>query len=109
MRSLAAWETTDMDGIWNLHVATPMGSQDFKLTIETLDTPNTFHGVIDGRLGVQEFVGTVELDGKLVWSIPMTEPVKMSLEYEAVIDGLTMTGVAKLGSFGNATFTGSKV
>ena len=97
-----------MDGIWKLHVATPMGSQDFTLTITTLDSPNTFHGVIDGRLGIQEFDGEV-VDGKLLWSIPMTEPVKMSLEYEAVIDGLTMTGVAKLGSFGNATFTGSKV
>ena len=39
----------------------------------------------------------------------MTQPMPMDLDFTADIEGDSINGNVKLGSFGNATFSGSRV
>ena len=45
----------------------------------------------------------------LTWEIEMTSPMPMTLEVSAAVDGDTIGGNVKLGAFGDATFTGTRV
>jgi hypothetical protein len=45
----------------------------------------------------------------LTWKIEMTSPMPMTLEVSAAVDGDTIAGNVKLGAFGDATFTGTRI
>ena len=59
--------------------------------------------------------GTLELkdgavDGDTVsWKADITNPMPITLEFSATVDGDSLSGDVKLGSFGNASFTGTRI
>ena len=91
------------DGNWKITINTPMGAQEVNASITT--SGDTFTGKTTGRMGEQEISGTVDGD-KLTWSSAITQPMPMTLEFEATVSGDNMTGNVKLGAFGNASLTG---
>jgi hypothetical protein len=94
------------DGDWNVTMNSPMGSQSATLTLAA--DGGSLSGKIAGPQGVQEFEGgTVDGDA-LSWKIAMTQPMPMELEFDATLDGDSIKGNVKLGSFGNATFEGTR-
>ena len=96
-----------MDGDWKLVLETPMGPQEAQLTVKaTSDT--TFDGVMSGASGQQPFMGAIEGDS-LVWQTDITSPMPLTLEFNVTVDGEAMTGSVKLGMFGNAPVTGTRV
>ncbi|MEX0943562.1 MAG: hypothetical protein WD002_13570 [Pseudomonadales bacterium] len=84
----------------------PMGTQDATLTLKA--DGNSLSGKIVGPQGTQDFDGG-SIDGEaLSWKINMTQPMPIELEFDAKVDGDTITGNVKLGAFGNATFDGQR-
>jgi hypothetical protein len=51
--------------------------------------------------------GTVD-GGNLAWKFEMTSPMPMTLEFDATVDGDAISGNVNLGSFGTATFAGTR-
>lgn len=94
------------DGTWKITINTPMGAQTVTATITT--SGDTFTGKTESPMGSQEITGKVNGD-KLTWSSDITSPMPMTLDFEATVAGDSMTGNVKLGAFGNAPLSGSRV
>ncbi len=94
------------DGNWKITINTPMGAQEVTANITT--SGDTFTGRTEGRMGSQEIQGKVAGD-TLTWSANITNPMPMQLDFQATVSGDTMTGNVKLGAFGNAPLSGTRV
>jgi hypothetical protein len=94
------------DGNWKITINTPMGAQEVTASITT--SGDTFTGKTSGRMGDADISGKVAGD-TLTWSSAITQPMPMTLEFEATASGDTMTGNVKLGAFGNAPLSGVRV
>lgn len=94
------------DGAWKITVNTPMGPQAVTATIVTAG--DTFTGTAESAMaGTKDIAGTVSGD-TLTWSMDITSPMPLTLEFDAKVDGDAMTGNVKLGMFGAATLTGAR-
>lgn len=94
------------DGKWKVTINTPMGAQTVNVDIKT--NGDTFTGSTESPMGSQEVSGKVD-GNKLTWSSNITNPMPMTLEFEATVDGDAMTGNVKLGAFGNAPLKGERI
>ena len=94
------------DGKWKVTINTPMGAQ--TVTVDITTSGDTFTGKTESPMGSQEISGKVAGD-TLTWSANITQPMPMTLEFEAKVDGDNMTGNVKLGAFGNAPLKGERV
>ena len=93
-------------GTWNTTMNTPMGAQQGTLTLE--ESGGALNGKMVGAQGELEIKdGSVD-GGSGSWKADITSPMAMTLEFEAKVDGDTMTGNVKLGAFGNASFEGTR-
>ncbi len=94
------------DGTWNVTLNTPMGAQAGTLDLAT--EGNSLTGTLSGPQGSIELEnGTADGDS-LSWTVNMTQPMPITIEATATIDGDEISGEAKLGAFGTATFSGSR-
>ncbi len=94
------------DGNWNITTTSPMGSQQGTLSLAT--EGGTLTGKMSGPQGdidIQD--GTVDGDN-LTWKAEVTQPMAITLEVEAAVDGDSISGSIKLGAFGNASFSGDR-
>jgi len=94
------------DGNWKITINTPMGAQEVTASITT--SGDTFTGKTEGRMGAGEIAGKVDGD-TLTWSTSITQPMPMTLEFQAKVEGDNMSGNVKLGAFGNAPLKGVRV
>ena len=93
------------DGNWKITIDTPMGARTVDATIKT--SGGTFTGTTESEMGSQEISGTVEGD-TLAWSMDITNPMPMKLEFNATVEGDALNGKVKLGMFGNANIRGER-
>ena len=95
-----------VDGTWNVTMQTPMGAQAGTLTFVTDGGTLTGEmGGAQGDLALEE--GTCD-GNDLSWVVNMTSPMPIKVEATATVDGDSISGEAKLGAFGTATFEGSR-
>jgi len=95
------------DGNWNVTINSPMGAQEAVLTLNT--DGGTLSGSMAGAQGTQEFSGGTVDGDSLAWEVNMTQPMPMTLEITGAVNGDVIEGNVKLGAFGNASFTGTRV
>lgn len=93
------------DGNWNVTINTPMGAQTLAVNITTAG--GSFTGAASGQMGTQEISGKVDGD-TLTWSTNITNPMPMQLDFQAKVEGDSMSGTVKLGMFGAAPLTGQR-
>ena len=94
------------DGTWNVTLNTPMGAQ--AGTLELATDGNTLTGTMSGPQGSMELEnGTADGDS-LSWTVNMTQPMPITIEATATVDGDAISGEAKLGAFGTAPFSGTR-
>ena len=94
------------DGTWKISLNSPMGAQDATLVLATEGDKVT--GRMEGQQGTMEISdGTADGDN-LTWKAELTQPMPMTLEFKAKVEGDNISGDVALGSFGNATFTGTR-
>ena len=95
------------DGQWETTMNTPMGQQ--KATIPLATDGDTLTGTMEGQQGTLELKdGAVDGDS-VSWKADITNPMPITLEFSATVDGDSLSGDVKLGSFGNASFTGTRI
>ena len=83
-----------------------MGAQQVTLTL--VSEGSSLSGKLGGPQGEMEFKdGTIDGDN-LSWTISIDQPMPMQIETTATVDGDTLTGESKLGSFGTAKLTGTR-
>lgn len=94
------------DGNWTITTTSPMGSQEGTLSLAT--DGGSLSGKMSGPQGdidIQD--GTADGDN-LTWKAEVTQPMAITLEVEAAVDGDSISGSIKLGAFGNASFSGAR-
>ena len=95
------------DGDWKVTLNSPMGAQEATLTLDS--SGDSLSGKMAGAQGTQEFEGGTVDGNSLTWDVKMTQPMPMDLNFTAEIDGDNISGNAKLGAFGDASFEGARV
>lgn len=93
-------------GKYKVTLNTPMGAQQGVLDIEV--DGGMLTGVMTGAQGALPLSDGKANGNALTWKAAMTQPMPMTLEFDAKVEGDTISGTVKLGAFGNATFAGSR-
>ena len=96
-----------INGDWKVTMNSPMGAQD--ATLSLVADGAALSGKIVSSQGTQEFAGGSVDGSSLAWKVKMTQPMPMELDFSATVEGDGISGNAKLGMFGNATFSGTRV
>ena len=94
------------DGTWNVKMDSPMGAQEVTLTLVT--NGKELSGKLVGAQGTMEFTGGTVDGDNLTWTVSIQQPMPMDIETTATVSGDSITGEAKLGSFGTAKLTGTR-
>lgn len=96
-----------VDGKYDVTMNTPMGAQ--KATMEFTTDGTKLSGRMSSMMGAVEFDDGVVDGNNLTWVANAKTPMgDMAVECNAVVDGDTLTGEAKTGSFGSASFSGTR-
>jgi aerobic carbon-monoxide dehydrogenase large subunit len=95
-----------IDGDWKFVLSTPMGPQAFAGRLAT--SGDQLSGVFVMNMDEAHFTGTVD-GNHLKWDLKVTKPMKITLKYEATVDGDTLTGKCKMGILGSAKLVGERV
>jgi hypothetical protein len=96
------------DGKWEISMNTPMGAQ--AGTLDLKEDGSALTGTMSAAAtpDVMEVTdGTVDGDN-LTWKAALTQPMPITLEFKASVDGDKISGDVKLGTFGDATFEGTR-
>ena len=93
-------------GNWSVTMKSPMGAQD--ATLSLVDDNGVLSGSMAGPQGEQAFSGGSVDGDAIAFNIEMTQPKPMTIECQAVVSGDDISGSAKLGAFGQATFSGTR-
>jgi hypothetical protein len=93
-----------VDGVWKVTVRGPTGAEVTTLRLETVDGVLT--GTQTGQGQTSEILDA-KVDGNNVyWANQVTKPLKMKVEFSAVVEGDTLNGKVKAGFAGSFPFTG---
>ena len=103
---IAAPAAVQIDGNWKFVLSTPLGPQAFTGRMST--DGNNLTGVFIMNMDEAHFTGTFK-GNHLVWDLKVTKPMKITLKYEAHIDGDKLLGKCKMGIFGTAKLVGERV
>ena len=92
-------------GKWNITLKTPLGEKSGVLELATVGSSLT-GSLSDADHHVVISDGKVE-GNRLSWSAKITQPMRLSFKFTAVVEGDRISGAAKH-LLGNATFTGTR-
>lgn len=96
-----------LDGVWDAVVNSPMGAQKSALTLKTDGNIVTGESSGDGGVSVPVLDGKID-GGKVSWSVEVTSPMKIKVDFEGTLAGDKIEGVAKPGMFGKFPFTATR-
>ena len=101
----AATAANGEGALWNTTLQTPMGPQNMQVRLNIQG--KTLTGTIQSQMGGGDISGTAS--GKdLAWTMKVTQPMPLELEFKVEVDGNAMRGDVKLGGFGTAKLTGTR-
>jgi hypothetical protein len=102
----ASANMADVTGTWKMTVETQAGSGN--PTVMLKQEGENLTGTYKGQLGEAPLKGTVK-GNDIQFSFKVNaQGQDLDIEYSGTVDGNTMKGKVKLGSFGEGTFTGKK-
>ncbi|MHB6911188.1 hypothetical protein [Streptomyces sp. DB-54] len=96
--------STEIDGVWDLTVVTPIGCVRPVIELRTEDglLVGTAHGA-DEDLPLKD----VTFDGdRLAWKQSITRPMRLDLAFAVTVDGDTLAGTSKAGRLQSSKVTG---
>jgi len=96
----------DVDGKWNCTVDSPMGEQEFVLTVES--NGDRFSGSAVGNIGSRDIPDGIVDGNDLSWTMQISKPMPVTLTCKATVSGDSLEGKVKAGIFGSFPITGSR-
>jgi hypothetical protein len=96
-----------IDGSWEVSMNTPMGEQRGTLTLKA--DGNALSGKVETAMGSEVFTNGKVSGNNLEWSIDISKPMPMTLNFKTTVEGDSMSGNVGLGMFGSAPLTGQRV
>ncbi len=97
---------SEVNGSWDTVIDTPMGQQKPVLTLQTDGGKLT--GTMAGAQGTVDIKDGAVDGNKATWNVEITSPMPMTLGFSITVDGDALNGNVKLGSFGNASISGTR-
>jgi hypothetical protein len=95
-----------IDGNWKIAMETPLGTRQASLTLDTSGGGLT--GKMTGDAGSTAIYDGQVNGNAIGFKVDIVEPMPMTLEFTATVEGDKFAGNVKLGMFGNAPLTGSR-
>ena len=96
----------DVDGKWNCTVDSPMGEQEFVLTV--VGDGDRFSGSAEGSIGSKDISEGIVDGNELAWSMQISNPMPITLACKATVNGDTLEGKVKAGIFGTFSVKGTR-
>jgi hypothetical protein len=95
-----------VDGSWKIAMETPLGTRNATLTLAT--SGGTLTGTMSGEAGSTEIADGRVNGNQVSFSVDITQPMPLTLEFSAVVEGDKISGSVKLGMYGNAPLSGTR-
>ena len=96
----------DVDGKWNCIVDSPMGEQEFVLTVNS--SGGSFSGSAEGNIGSKQIPEGVVDGDDLAWTMQISKPMPVTLACKATVSGDSLEGKVKAGIFGSFPIRGTR-
>jgi hypothetical protein len=96
-----------VDGKFDVTIHAPQGDQPMTIVLTTDGA--TITGTAESAEGVADLVEPSYQGNDVKWKLPITLPMPLTLEFEATVDGDSISGVAKVGAMATIPFDGSRV
>ncbi len=96
----------NVDGKWDCSVSSPMGEQDFVLTV--VSNGDRFSGSAEGSIGGKDIADGMVDGDSLAWTMHVSKPMPLTLTCRATVTGDTIAGTVKAGIFGSFPVTGKR-
>ena len=96
-----------VDGKYDVTIHSPQGPQSMTIVLTTDGASLT--GIAHSAEGETELVEPAYEGSTVTWKLPITVPMPLTLEFEATIDGDSISGVAKVGAIASIPFDGTRV
>jgi hypothetical protein len=95
-----------VDGTWKIKLSTPMGERDGTMSLAADGA--ALSGTFDGPQGQQEVEGSADGDA-IKLKADVTGPMgAMTIEWDGAVEGDSISGTVKFGTFGEGSFTGTR-
>lgn len=95
-----------VDGTWKIAMETPLGTRQATLALNAAG--GTLSGTLSGEAGTTAIENGRVSGNDVAFTVDITDPMAMTLEFSATVAGDAMTGSVKLGMFGTAPLTGTR-
>ncbi len=96
-----------VDGTYKVDINSPMGTQSATLTLKTAGS--SLSGTSAGAQGTQDFDGGTVDGNDFAFSMSLSGPMgQIQLDFKGTVDGDDISGNVQLGSYGSASFKGSR-
>ena len=96
-----------VDGTYKVDINSPMGTQSATLTLKT--DGSSLSGSSAGAQGTQDFTGGTVDGNDFAFSMSLSGPMgQIQLDFKGTVDGDDISGNVQLGSYGSASFKGSR-
>ena len=96
----------DVDGKWNCTVDSPMGEQEFVLTVNS--DGDRFSGSAEGNIGSKDIAEGVVDGNDIAWTMQISKPMPLTLTCKATVSGDSLEGKVKAGIFGSFPVRGTR-
>jgi hypothetical protein len=96
----------EIDGKWNCTVESPMGDQDFVLTVAR--DGDRFTGSAEGAIGGKDIPDGIVEGETLRWTMHVSKPLPVTLACTATVEGDALMGSVKAGFLGSYPIRGKR-
>ncbi len=93
-----------IDGAWVISIKSPLGAQ--RVTLHFSTNGGQLAGMMESKLGSGVISDGRVVGPTLTWTSTIERPRHAKLEFSANIDGDSISGIAKMGTFVQTTFKG---
>ena len=94
-------------GSFQVIINSPLGDRETTLNLDV--TGEAVSGSIHSEDVLQNFSGGVINGNEVSWEMDLTRPVPLHLICTAIVKGNLISGVMRLGAFGDANFSGTRI
>ena len=94
-------------GSFQVIINSPLGDRETTLNLDV--TGEAVSGSIHSEDVLQNFSGGVINGNEVSWEMDLTRPVPLHLICTATVKGDSISGVMRLGAFGDANFSGTRI